>query len=475
MPKRASTLTKHLASRAPGATPPLRSVPGAPAQFYAPVNNRSFRRVGFPGAAVTNYHHDLDSFHRYSKQMRSPAQSSVWKGVEYEYISQGALRKFGFSLRRVGGKGDQGVDLVGLWTVPKGMSLEEQEREEVRRRYRRDIEEEGGEEGRVEAAQAEEAREAEVEAGKEGLDESEVAEDAEVGVAENEAATSEAAEADEAMEAEEAREVDEAREADDVTEAEVAEAAEAAEAVEAKGQADIASTATHDFQASQEAWNHYRNTHNILPPAARESEEDEERADPDEAELRRDSTDRFMESIQPWLRDRHAANLARSLRIIVQCKLVTRKRPVGPMHIRELEGAFAAAPSGWRSGPVMAILISNRAATQGLRDALVRSRSPMGYMWVDERRGLLKQFVWNVAAEAGPLVGVTVGLKRVGRGKWIEAALMKGGRLCPEVDGQEADGVMEDLRAAWNWEVHRGAARQPVYYADKARVFTQEG
>ncbi|KAI1470442.1 uncharacterized protein F4812DRAFT_417598 [Daldinia caldariorum] len=100
------------------------------------------------------------------------------------------------------------------------------------------------------------------------------------------------------------------------------------------------------------------------------------------------------------------------LRVLVQCKAsASQSTRVGPHHVRELEGAFAGAPPGWRSGPgLLAFLVSPRPATAGVRDALAASRWPMGYFMYSQKTGL-QQMLWNSRAEEEGLegMGVSVG------------------------------------------------------------------
>ncbi|KAI1807138.1 hypothetical protein F4811DRAFT_36464 [Daldinia bambusicola] len=101
------------------------------------------------------------------------------------------------------------------------------------------------------------------------------------------------------------------------------------------------------------------------------------------------------------------------LRVLVQCKAsASQSTKVGPHHVRELEGAFAGAPPGWRAGPgLLAFLVSQRPATAGVRDALAASRWPMGYFMYSEKGGGLQQMLWNSRAEEEGLegMGVSVG------------------------------------------------------------------
>jgi len=99
------------------------------------------------------------------------------------------------------------------------------------------------------------------------------------------------------------------------------------------------------------------------------------------------------------------------LKVLVQCKALARK--VGPSQIRELEGAFVGAPPGWRGTGVLGLLISQKSATKGVREALGRSRWPMGYVLCGAD-GKILQMLWNRSAETCGLDGIGVGLKYSG-------------------------------------------------------------
>ncbi|KAL1902569.1 hypothetical protein Sste5346_001011 [Sporothrix stenoceras] len=106
------------------------------------------------------------------------------------------------------------------------------------------------------------------------------------------------------------------------------------------------------------------------------------------------------------------------LRAIVQCKAGAGQR-VGPHLVRELEGAFIGAPVGWRSRvgndggdgeatensngngnspAVIGVLVTEKPATKGIRDALARSRWPMSYIYC-AGEGHVRQLLWNQQAE----------------------------------------------------------------------------
>lgn len=95
------------------------------------------------------------------------------------------------------------------------------------------------------------------------------------------------------------------------------------------------------------------------------------------------------------------------LRTIMQCK--ARSRKLAPESVRELEGAFAGAPAGWRADGTVGFLVAAEAATKGVREALGRSRLPLGFVQVG-REGDVKQMLWNRVAGDGGLeeMGVTL-------------------------------------------------------------------
>ena len=100
------------------------------------------------------------------------------------------------------------------------------------------------------------------------------------------------------------------------------------------------------------------------------------------------------------------------LRILLQCKAAgARSSRVGPHYIRELEGAFAGAPAGWRgTSGVLGLLAAQKPATKGIRDALGRSRWPMGYVSC-AADGRLEQLLWNRRAEEEGLEGLGIGVR----------------------------------------------------------------
>lgn len=84
------------------------------------------------------------------------------------------------------------------------------------------------------------------------------------------------------------------------------------------------------------------------------------------------------------------------VRVVVQCKALSAK--LGPNLVRELEGAFRHSPAGWRTTDKLAILISPREATRGVRNTLTRSVYPLFWIMM-ERGGVIRQVLWNSKVE----------------------------------------------------------------------------
>lgn len=63
-------------------------------------------------------HHDLPSFLQYAKRTGLGQETTIFVGTHYEYTVSSVLAAYGFSLNRVGGQHDFGIDLLGTWSVP---------------------------------------------------------------------------------------------------------------------------------------------------------------------------------------------------------------------------------------------------------------------------------------------------------------------------------------------------------------------
>jgi len=60
----------------------------------------------------------LGSFLKYAQKSGLNPKSTVYVGTHYEYTVAGSLAQYGFSLKRVGGASDYGIDLLGTWALP---------------------------------------------------------------------------------------------------------------------------------------------------------------------------------------------------------------------------------------------------------------------------------------------------------------------------------------------------------------------
>ncbi|KAI1369660.1 hypothetical protein F5Y08DRAFT_99988 [Xylaria arbuscula] len=97
------------------------------------------------------------------------------------------------------------------------------------------------------------------------------------------------------------------------------------------------------------------------------------------------------------------------LRVLIQCKAYSTSGAarIGPQFIRELEGAYVGAPAGWRGSGVVALFVTQRPATKGVRETLAHSRWPLGYVSCS-KDGVLEQVLWNRRAEEEGLEGMGV-------------------------------------------------------------------
>lgn len=122
------------------------------------------------------------------------------------------------------------------------------------------------------------------------------------------------------------------------------------------------------------------------------------------------------------------------IRVIVQCKALRTK--LGPNLVRELEGAFRYSPVGWRTTNKLAILVSPREATKGVRDALTRSGYPLFWIMMEQNSGAIRQVLWNAKVEA-------LGLGALG----VETTYRQ------DPDGDSDDGaarLKQDINLTWD-------------------------
>ena len=77
------------------------------------------------------------------------------------------------------------------------------------------------------------------------------------------------------------------------------------------------------------------------------------------------------------------------IKVVVQCKRISptarAARSIGPSVVRELEGAFRGAPTGWRAREgVLGMLVSTRAATKGVIEGMKRSERALAWVLLEE-------------------------------------------------------------------------------------------
>ena len=113
---------------------------------------------------------------------------------------------------------------------------------------------------------------------------------------------------------------------------------------------------------------------------------------------------------------------------LVQCKALSRKVPsrygVGPREVREIEGVFVGAPSGWRGEGCVGVLCAGREATRGVREAVRRSRRGLIWVYVEEAvgeddetkvgaPGRVRQLLWNEGVASMGAEGINVDVRYI--------------------------------------------------------------
>lgn len=109
--------------------------------------------------------------------------------------------------------------------------------------------------------------------------------------------------------------------------------------------------------------------------------------------------------------------------------------------MRELEGALAAAPEGWRDAGGVGVLVSKGQATPGVREAVMGAER-RGLVWVqmvgEGGEGRVGQVLWNrrVGEVVGKGWGVGFVYRPLGGGKvGRELRLMYEGRVWEPEEG----------------------------------------
>jgi len=65
----------------------------------------------------SSHHNSLPSFLRYTERSKLNVKTTYYVGTHYEYTAAISLMRLGFSLLRVGGSNDAGIDLIGHWAL----------------------------------------------------------------------------------------------------------------------------------------------------------------------------------------------------------------------------------------------------------------------------------------------------------------------------------------------------------------------
>jgi hypothetical protein len=65
----------------------------------------------------SNHHNSLSSFLDYAERTKLKMNTTVYVGTHYEYTTALSLLRLGFSLLRIGGHSDGGIDLIGHWVL----------------------------------------------------------------------------------------------------------------------------------------------------------------------------------------------------------------------------------------------------------------------------------------------------------------------------------------------------------------------
>ncbi len=142
------------------------------------------------------------------------------------------------------------------------------------------------------------------------------------------------------------------------------------------------------------------------------------------------ASDRGIDLLGTWA----VPSASQPLHVMLQCKATARP---APHLIRELEGAVVGAPAGWRGPSSLGLLVTDKKATKGIRDALGRSRWPMGFVSCS-RTGQLEQILWNRRAEEEGLEGMGVGIRYPEDGTMEQQLVLtfKGKHLPPGTSSQ---------------------------------------
>ncbi|GKU01338.1 hypothetical protein FLAG1_03591 [Fusarium langsethiae] len=133
-------------------------------------------------------------------------------------------------------------------------------------------------------------------------------------------------------------------------------------------------------------------------------------------------SDRGLDLLGIWT----LPSTSQTSKVIIQCKAGARS--ASPMYIRELKGAMAVAPPGWRGTDVLGLLVGEKPATKGVQKEMHSADVALGYVCCT-KEGEVAQLLWNLKAREMGLDGLSVGVK-YGRDK-SQLVLIRGGEMLP--------------------------------------------
>lgn len=87
-------------------------------KFPRPHQRQTQVRHHAPISSQAPTHHDLPSFLGYASTTGLSPKSTLYVGTHYEYLCAATLIRLSFSLTRIGGPSDAGIDLFGTWKLP---------------------------------------------------------------------------------------------------------------------------------------------------------------------------------------------------------------------------------------------------------------------------------------------------------------------------------------------------------------------
>lgn len=98
---------------------PRRKFSQSPTHLNLTPFTRRLLKLPTPPPPSSQHHNDLPSFLSYAERTSLSQTNTTYVGTHYEYTVLQSLRQFAFTLHRVGGRDDAGVDLVGTWHLPE--------------------------------------------------------------------------------------------------------------------------------------------------------------------------------------------------------------------------------------------------------------------------------------------------------------------------------------------------------------------